>query len=155
MLAEDEFCFLAPRVGDPLADHKLLGPTYAQALSWEGRRFQATYQSMLTRSTRSTTQLFVMVFSLLVQSARLLIKAIVLKFLLWIEHVNALRKSCEDHGREILKRVAFLLIIWYGQLCEILATKRQGEPSAFASTQQKDMAVTMHTEAKPPLAANS
>jgi hypothetical protein len=45
----DEFCFLAPRMGDPIRDHKLLNPTYAQALEWEGRRFQKTYVSPATR----------------------------------------------------------------------------------------------------------
>ena len=49
---EDEFCFLSPRVGDPIQDHYLLSPTYAQALQWEGRRFQLQYHSPLYRSTR-------------------------------------------------------------------------------------------------------
>jgi len=49
---EDEFCFLAPRVGDPIADHMLLGPTYASALEWEGRRFVHRYQSYLQRIIR-------------------------------------------------------------------------------------------------------
>lgn len=51
---EDEFCFLAPRVGDPIADHMLLGPTYASALEWEGKRFERKYQSYLQRTIRST-----------------------------------------------------------------------------------------------------
>jgi hypothetical protein len=51
---KDEFCFLAPRVGDPIADHMLLGPTYASALKWEGKRFKRKYQSYLRRTFRST-----------------------------------------------------------------------------------------------------
>ena len=51
---EDEFCFLAPRVGDPIADHMLLGPTYASALEWEGKRFERRYQSYLRRIVRFT-----------------------------------------------------------------------------------------------------
>ena len=47
-----EFCFLAPRVGDPIADHNLFGPTYAQALEWEGQRFQRLYESSFIRVTR-------------------------------------------------------------------------------------------------------
>jgi hypothetical protein len=47
-----EFCFLAPRMGDPIADHNLFGPTYAQALEWEGIRFQRMYESSLVRFTR-------------------------------------------------------------------------------------------------------
>lgn len=49
---DDEFCFLAPRAGDPLLDHNLWGPTYAQALQWEGDRFQRMYISPLWRSYR-------------------------------------------------------------------------------------------------------
>eukprot|EP00543_Licmophora_paradoxa_P018710 CAMPEP_0202460296 /NCGR_PEP_ID=MMETSP1360-20130828/42937_1 /ASSEMBLY_ACC=CAM_ASM_000848 /TAXON_ID=515479 /ORGANISM="Licmophora paradoxa, Strain CCMP2313" /LENGTH=267 /DNA_ID=CAMNT_0049081885 /DNA_START=36 /DNA_END=839 /DNA_ORIENTATION=- len=51
-VGDDEFCFLAPRIGDPIRDHNLLGPTYAQALAWEGRRFQQTYQNVLQRMQR-------------------------------------------------------------------------------------------------------
>jgi hypothetical protein len=43
---DNEFCFLVPRVGEPIADHQLLGPTYEQALAWEGQRFQRTYQNI-------------------------------------------------------------------------------------------------------------
>lgn len=46
----DEFCFLAPRIGDPIQDHNLLGPTYLQALIWEGQRFQNQYQSLVYQS---------------------------------------------------------------------------------------------------------
>lgn len=52
-VANEEFCFLAPRVGDPIADHNLLGLTYGQALAWEGQRFQRKYQSLISRSSRS------------------------------------------------------------------------------------------------------
>lgn len=49
---QDEFCFLAPRVGDPIADHMLLGPTYASALEWEGHRFERAYTTRLRRTIR-------------------------------------------------------------------------------------------------------
>jgi len=51
---ETEFCFLAPRIGDPVADHHLLGPTYASALEWEGKRYERRYQSYIHRITRFT-----------------------------------------------------------------------------------------------------
>ena len=38
-----EFCFLAPRAGDPVEDHHLVGATYGPALEWEGARFQREY----------------------------------------------------------------------------------------------------------------
>ena len=49
---DDEFCFLAPRIGDPIRDHHLWGPTYAQALQWEGDRFHQIYVSHAYRILR-------------------------------------------------------------------------------------------------------
>lgn len=40
---EPEFVFLTPREGDPVKDHGLLGPTYREALAWEGKRYQKLY----------------------------------------------------------------------------------------------------------------
>eukprot|EP00536_Pseudo-nitzschia_multiseries_P014266 jgi/Psemu1/310764/fgenesh1_kg.679_\ len=64
---EDEFCFLAPRVGDPIADHMLLGPTYASALEWEGRRFVRRYQSYLRRIIRYTLLTSLAIFQTILQ----------------------------------------------------------------------------------------
>jgi hypothetical protein len=50
LCSEEEFCFLAPRAGDPIADHSLVGPTYAQALQWEGTLFQQKYRSIVSRN---------------------------------------------------------------------------------------------------------
>lgn len=52
LVVDDEFCFLAPKIGDPIQDHYLLNPTYAQALSWEGQRYRQSYQSIVYRSTK-------------------------------------------------------------------------------------------------------
>ena len=41
--AEPEFVFLTPRAGDPIVDHGLFGPTYIDALRWEGRRYLTVY----------------------------------------------------------------------------------------------------------------
>jgi hypothetical protein len=62
LVADDEFCFLAPRCGDPILDHDLCGPTYAQALQWEGDRFKRIYISPLRRALRALSLIF---FSLL------------------------------------------------------------------------------------------
>jgi hypothetical protein len=48
----DEFCFLSPRLGDPILDHALLNPTYAQALEWEGARFERLYVTIMSRLWR-------------------------------------------------------------------------------------------------------
>lgn len=52
LVSDEEFCFLAPRLGDPVADHNLIAPTYAQALGWEGKRFQMQHRSLLYRLLR-------------------------------------------------------------------------------------------------------
>eukprot|EP00977_Amphora_coffeiformis_P005493 scaffold1168_cov167-Amphora_coffeaeformis.AAC.26 len=52
LVSDEEFVFLMPRLGDPIADHNLIGPTYAQALEWEGRRFQLQHRSMAYRTLR-------------------------------------------------------------------------------------------------------
>jgi hypothetical protein len=52
-VGDEEFCFLSPRIGDPIRDHNLLGPTYLQALTWEGSRFQQRHQSPAYRTMRT------------------------------------------------------------------------------------------------------
>lgn len=53
-VGDEEFCFLTPRIGDPIRDHNLLGPTYKTALAWEGQRFQREYLPILYRILRPT-----------------------------------------------------------------------------------------------------
>lgn len=52
-LVHEEFCFLSPRVGDPIVDHYLLSPTYKSALEWESQRFQREYQNVVLRCMRN------------------------------------------------------------------------------------------------------
>ena len=59
-VGNEEFCFLAPREGDPIADHSLLGLTYSQALAWEGLRFQRKYKGVIYRGSRSILMTLVM-----------------------------------------------------------------------------------------------
>lgn len=63
---DDEFCFLAPRIGDPIRDHNLWGPTYAQALQWEGDRFHQIYVSPIYRICRFLCLLILAVIDALV-----------------------------------------------------------------------------------------
>lgn len=51
--SDPEFVFLSPRLGDPVHDHMLFGPTYGPALAWEGQRYQRTYQNMVSRTYRN------------------------------------------------------------------------------------------------------
>jgi len=53
LVADSEFVFLAPRLGDPIQDHHLLAPTYRQALSWEGQRYRVTYHSVVYRLAKA------------------------------------------------------------------------------------------------------
>ena len=87
--SEDEFCFLAPRSGDPIEDHGLLGPTYAQALVWEGQRFQSQYQSLAFRSTRAVVLFWMTVFQIIwtkLLEIRQSVITMVARMLLWIWH---------------------------------------------------------------------
>ena len=52
LVSDEEFQFLAPRSGHPIQDHNLVGPTYAQALQWEGILFQNKYKSLVSRTFR-------------------------------------------------------------------------------------------------------
>jgi hypothetical protein len=66
LVVDKEFCFLAPRVGDPIADHHLLGPTYAEALAYEGIRFQRQYQGLPSRIIRSILLVILTLFKVVV-----------------------------------------------------------------------------------------
>lgn len=69
---DEEFCFLAPRSGDPIADHGLLGPTYSKALYWEGQRYQAQYQSIVYRTCRFLALLILHLARALLEKAAML-----------------------------------------------------------------------------------
>lgn len=56
-LVENEFCFLSPRLGDPVLDHALMNPTYAQALQWEGARYINLYLPITIRFWRCIVRL--------------------------------------------------------------------------------------------------
>ena len=86
---DDEFCFLAPRSGDPIEDHGLLGPTYSQALGWEGQRFQSQYQNLAYRTTRPLVLFLVALFRVIwmkLLEIRQLLITMVAKMLIWIWH---------------------------------------------------------------------
>jgi hypothetical protein len=81
--SRDEFCFLAPRAGDPVADHNLFGPTYAQALEWEGARFQRMFESSLVRLARRIMLLLTILLE--VASARIkdVLKPVLRPLVVW------------------------------------------------------------------------
>jgi hypothetical protein len=88
----DEFCFLSPRVGDPVVDHYLLAPTYAQALQWEGNRFQRQYQSPLYRSSRIAWIVTSSLGDACSQRLKTGVKAILRSILRWCIHCYLLTR---------------------------------------------------------------
>jgi len=81
-VVNEEFCFLTPRVGDPITDHSLLGPTYAQALAWEGQRYQRLYQGVANRFARALFVWIVCFFAAL-EAKTVEAMKVVLRPLIW------------------------------------------------------------------------
>lgn len=77
-----EFCFLAPRCGDPVLDHNLWGLTYAQALRWEGDRFLRLYVSPLARVGCAMGPLIERVGGIVIQRLYILLKQSTRPFLI-------------------------------------------------------------------------
>lgn len=67
LVGDDEFCFLTPKLGDPIEDHYLLNPTYAQALYWEGQRYQKMYKSLVHRTLTGLGQFIVTLLHLIIK----------------------------------------------------------------------------------------
>jgi hypothetical protein len=82
-VGDEEWCFLAPRIGDPIRDHNLVGPTYLQALTWEGRRFQQTYQSVAHRTLRPLWLLCLTLWQAFSARLHALLKILLKPLILW------------------------------------------------------------------------
>lgn len=100
-VGDDEFCFLAPRIGDPIRDHNLLGPTYAQALMWEGQRFRSQYQGLVYRSSRTSALFTMALLNALSLRLHLILRAVlrpILHLLLYVyntlQPLNAALRAC-------------------------------------------------------------
>jgi len=109
-LTEPEFVFLTPRGNDPIIDHGLLGPTYIDALRWEGRRYQSLYLPlwhplirMITIQTRSMGQLTSdVIFEVFVRRIIIPVVTLVMALNTWLKHTI------------IVPTVLLLLMIWEG-----------------------------------------
>ena len=119
---DDEFCFLSPRVGDPVIDHYLLSPTYAQALQWEGNRFQRRYQNPLYRSTRILYLVTTSLFEALSERLRAVIKSLLRPLLVWCIFSYSVTRQAVVSGRQLLRSrllqpasvLLALMIEWVG-----------------------------------------
>ena len=121
---EPEFVFLSPRAGDPILDHGLFGPTYLDALKWEGRRYRtlylpAWYNAMMialaygeTMRTGVTEACFHVMMYILEQT--------ILRFIRFVQHVNSIIYQ------EIILPIAQVLFILYMKLKELIR-KIKGE----------------------------
>lgn len=124
-VADEEFCFLAPLVGDPSADHGLLNPTYVRALSWEGQKFQRNYQSLVYRSSRSFILFCLAVIKTILLKIRAAIKFILHSLLFMREWLSKIFEAplfqyCHDHFLRPLIKPVLRLAIYVAFLFEKL-----------------------------------
>lgn len=151
----DEFCFLSPRVGDPIVDHYLLSPTYAQALQWEGLRYQREYQSVLHRNTKYIYRIMLLIYTYLMEKMQERVRAILrplilgcTKMYLWTRHQALVVQGIIRNYvvRPILLFVALLIewstIAWrkwkgendtYVPVAKILQQSKEGQESNAAN----------------------
>lgn len=132
---DSEFCFLAPRLGDPIRDHNLFGPTYAQALAWEGQRFQSQYQSVAYRSTRFLYLFLVALFRALNHRVYVLCKVLMEKTLLPVLPLFLYLWQKSEIVRQVakvllVKPIATVLLVLYLWARELYAM-RSGKAEQF------------------------
>ena len=112
---DKEFCFLAPRIGDPVADHHLLGPTYASALEWEGKRYEHRYQSYIHRITRFTV----------LSSISILQTILSIILLLWTKFITVMY-NIRIRRRLLIRSLILKIIVmrtWIISMIRILLTR--------------------------------
>lgn len=88
LVSNEEFVFLMPRLGDPIRDHNLIGPTYAQALEWEGRRFQLQHRSAAYRVLRPLLLAVIAFASSLSHHMDEILKTMIRLILRWTDHCH-------------------------------------------------------------------
>lgn len=104
---EPEFVFLTPRAGDPIQDHGLFGPTYIDALRWEGKRYITLYlppwhpmvQFALEKSSSVTDTLVILI--------KIFLKKTIVPIILFTMMVNLWIKE-----NIIIPLVALFMKIW-------------------------------------------
>ena len=114
LVSDEEFVFLMPRLGDPIADHNLIGPTYAQALEWEGKRFLRSHRSLAYRTLRPPILSFIALLASLAARFDALLKMVLRQMLLRSLAIYARTKRIWNHVQarldEKLLRPLVLLI---------------------------------------------
>lgn len=129
-----EFCFLSPRVGDPIQDHSLFSPTYGQALEWEGARFQRLYVSPLHRFARKLALLCLVLFETLSANLNAALKALLRPILLWCILIWLWTRSTYVQASQSFRtRIAEPLIASSSNWKNLLLKKNATEPVAVPS----------------------
>jgi hypothetical protein len=128
---DDEFCFLAPRIGDPIRDHHLWGPTYAQALQWEGERFHQIYVSYTYRMFRFLSLLILATMKVIMEHFETIGKFTVRQALLFCAFAYTTSTEFEQRLRnaiytKIIQPISLLIIL----IMQLLKGKEKYEPVA-------------------------
>jgi hypothetical protein len=117
-LVHEEFCFLSPRVGDPIVDHYLLSPTYKTALEWESQRFQREYQSVVVRRLRSFFLLLTAIAEWISSRLQRLFKSVVLRPVLGA--TRAVQQKIQQSIRQLVKWMLIYVIRPMQLLCNLI-----------------------------------
>lgn len=112
--AEPEFVFLTPRSGYPIQDHGLFGPTYIDALRWEGRRYVTLYLPPWHFIVRFVNEKGLIVSELLTLTMKVILRNTVLPIVVFVMRVNQWVKE-----NVIVPAVVFLMMVW-NRILEII-----------------------------------
>lgn len=107
-LAHEEFCFLSPRVGDPIVDHYLLSPTYKSALEWESQRFQREYQNVVQRHVRNFFVFLAAIAEWISSQLQRFLKRVVLRPILGMGH--AVQQKLQQALRQLVRWMLIYVI---------------------------------------------
>lgn len=122
--AEPEFVFLTPRGGDPILDHGLFGPTYLDALKWEGRRYKTLYlpvwYNALSVALAYSATIGTMTYEVCLSILMMILQHTVLQFVRFVLRANEMIR------REVILPIAQFLFILFIKLKE-LVRKIRGE----------------------------
>jgi hypothetical protein len=107
----EEFCFLSPRLGDPILDHSLINPTYAEALGWEGLRYQQLYLSTVYRVWIRLRRMLLALYTLLHQKCIAVVMEMIQPFF------DRFHKAIVDR---VAKPLAFIMLLFVDWIRNIL-----------------------------------
>jgi len=126
LVSNEEFVFLMPRLGDPIADHNLIGPTYAQALEWEGKRFQLHHRSMAHRTLRPGLMVLLAVASNVSRHLDEALKRVIRKVMQFLVALYAIaRKNIGQFNEKLREKILKPLVLFLKIVFEwLLESKR-------------------------------